>query len=606
MTLVHLPYARQRTTPEYVVALFRERQKTLGPQHEAMRQIRALYQGEIAVPLPEMRREEKTSIVNLAKQGINQMGMRAASVMPNMEFPPINTGRQEDAVKNAQKRRKINMSWWNDEGMNLKMRQRGRWLFAYAHAPVMICPNYELGRPMWRPVSPIDTFAAHQSTFDDMVPSDCIIAVTNSVGWCKLMWPNTAHLLRDFKDDQLVEILHYIDSEEYHTVVTPKLVMQEVRAAQWHSNKAMTAMTLDWVPNLTGRPWVVIPRSISLEDPISTYSGMVGMYEAQAELDALAKIARRKGVFAEEWLVSSDNNVAEVVVPADPYNGIVGQVRGGNLIRLAPEPLYSTDTGIDRYERGQRVEANLPSDFGGESSTNVRTGARANALIQSAVDPVLQETHELFAKSLEYENTIAIAIDKAYWSGRSKTIYLGHEAVTYDPGKVWETDRHRVTYSMAGADMNQMTIVPLQMVGAGVMSRETAMSYHPLIQDVNKEKDRIVLDSLEQAVLQGVQTLIGTPGGMPITDVVEIMRMIKDDDFDFVEAMAEMQEIAQERQAAQAETMAQGQPGLNMPGQGAESPLSIPPAGDSMANLRNILGNVRMQQMTTPQEEGMM
>jgi hypothetical protein len=333
---------------------------------------------------------------------------------------------------------------------------------------------------------------------------------------------------------------------------------------------------------------------------------MVGMYEAQAELDALAKIARRKGVFAEEWLVASDNNVAEIVVPADPYNGVVGQVRGGNLVRLAPEPLYATDTGIDRYERNSRVEAGLPSDYGGESSTNVRTGARANALIQSAVDPILQETHELFARSLQEENYIAIAIDKAYWSGRTKTVYLGHEAVTYDPAKIWETDRHKVDYSLAGADMNQMTIVPLQMVGAGVMSRRTAMSMHPLIKDVDRELDGVVLDQLEAAVLAGVQQLISTPGGMPITDVVEIMRMIRNGEFDLVDAMAEMQEIAQERQAAMAEQQAQAMPGLNMPGQGAEQPLAIPPAGDAMSNLRNILGNVRMQQMTTPAEEGTM
>jgi hypothetical protein len=144
------------------------------------------------------------------------------------------------------------------------------------------------------------------------------------------------------------------------------------------------------------------------------------------------------------------------------------------------------------------------------------------------------------------------------------------------------------------------------MVGAGVMSRRTAMSMHPLIKDVDRELDGVVLDQLEAAVLAGVQQLISTPGGMPITDVVEIMRMIRNGEFDLVDAMAEMQEIAQERQAAMAEQQAQAMPGLNMPGQGAEQPLAIPPAGDAMSNLRNILGNVRMQQMTTPAEEGTM
>lgn len=606
MTMVHVPRAAyERKSAEDIVALFRDRQKSGGPQREQQRMILNLYQGDIAVPLPEMRREEKPSVVNLAKQGINQMGMRAASVMPNLIFPPINTGRSEDAEKNANKRRKINMSWWDDVGMNLKMRQRGRWLFGYAHAPVMVCPDLKAGRPTWRPVSPIDCYPAHVGAFDDMVPCDAIIAATHSVGYAKMMWPQAEMVLRELKDDALCEILHYIDCNEYHTVVTPKLLMEEVRGGNWSGTRAMRATTLDWHPNLTGRPWVVIPRGIGLEGAISNYQGMVGMYEAQAELDALSKIARRKGVFWEEWLVAQDSTtVPSILVRANPYDGTVGVVQGGRLERLSPEVQYSTDSGVDRYERNMRVELGLPSDMGGESSTNVRTGARANALIQSAVDPILQETHEIFAKSLEYENEIAIAIDKAYWSGRSKTIYLGSEAVTYDPAKVWETDRHTVDYSLAGADMNQMTIVPLQMVGAGIMSRRTAMGYHPLIKDVDRELDGVVLDQLEQAALQGIQQLIATPGGMPLTDVIEAMRMIKSGEADLVEAIAEIQAQAQERQAAQAETMAQGQPGINMPGQGAEQPLAIPPAGDAMGNLKNILGNLRMQQMTTPAERG--
>jgi len=605
MTLVHLPQqAYSRKSPEDIVSLFRDRQKSKGPQHEQMRDILNLYSGDIAVPLPEMRRNEQTSIVNLAKQGINQMGMRAASVMPNIICPPIAEGRVADAEANATKRRRALMGWWDEVGMQIKMRQRGRWLFAYAHAPVLVCPDMKAGRPTWRPMSPINTFPSHFSAFDDMVPSDCIIASIHTVSWCKLQWPNAEAACRGMKDDQQVEILHYVDAFEYHIVITPKLLLEEVRAENF-TGRALRATTLDWQPNLTGRPWVVIPRSISLENPVSTYSGMIGMYEAAAELDALSKIARRKGVFWEEWLVSNElNGTPEIVVRADPYNGTVGVVRGGSLERMSPEVQYSSDAGVDRYERNMRVEANLPSDFGGESSTNVRTGARANALIQSAIDPVLQETHELFAQSLEQEDHIAIAIDKAYWSGSSKTIWIGNESMKYDPGRIWETDRHTVDYSLAGADINQMTIVPLQMVGAGVMSRRTAMGYHPLIKDVDKELDQVVLDQLEAAALSGIQQLIATPGGMPLTDVIEVMSMIKSGEADLIEAVAIIQQEAQERQAAQAEQMAQSMPGVNMPGQGAEQPLAIPAAGDAMGNLKNILGNLRMQQMTTGPERG--
>jgi hypothetical protein len=608
MTLV--PYrsevvARPRRSAEDVVKLFRDRQKSAGPRREAMRDMLNLYEGEIAVPLPEMRREERPSIVNLAKQGINQMGMRAASVMPNIICPPINTGRSEDAEKNAAKRRKTLMAWWDEVGMQIKLRQRGRWLFAYAHAPVMICPDFKAGRPTWRPVSPMDTYPSHLGAFDDMVPSDCIIAALHAVGWCRQQWPEASYVLQGLKDDALCEILHFIDDYEYHTVVTPKLIIEEIQSGMYASGRSLRAATLDWHPNLTGRPWVVIPRSISLENPLSTYQGLIGMYEAQAELDALGKIARRKGVFAEEWLVSNEpNGIAQIVTPADAFAGIVGQVSGGSIVRLAPESQYSTDTGVDRYERNMRIEAGLPSDFGGESSTNVRTGARANALIQNAIDPVLQETHELFSKSLEAEDCIAIAIDKAYWSGQTKTVWLGSEAVSYDPGKVWETDRHLVDYSMAGADLNQLTIVPLQLVGAGAMSLRTMMGLHPLIKDVDKEMDMVTVDKIDQAILASLQTLLTTPGAIPMSDVMKVRNMILRGDADLGEAWEQVQQEAQERQARLAETQAQAMPGMEMQGQGAEQPLGPGPQQDPIANLRNDLGNLRMINMTTPQERG--
>lgn len=606
MTLVHMPgLGYERKTAEEVVQLFRERQKAKGPQHEQMRDMLHLYNGDIAVPLPEIRRNEKSSIVNLTKQGVNQMAMRAASVMPNIICPPVPHGRTTDADANAKKRQRVMLSWWDEVGMQLKLRQRGRWLFAYAHSPVFVYPDFKEGRPNWRPVSPVNTFPSHFCAFDDMVPTDCIIASINSVGYCIDNWPHSSRILSDMKRDQLVEILHYVDAQEWHVVVTPRMMLEEVRANSFASNRALRATTLDWHPNLTGRPWVVIPRSISLEDPVSTYAGVLGMYEAAAELDALSKIARRKGVFWEEWLVANEQNgIPEIVTRADPYNGQVGVVRGGSLIRMSPEVQYSSDAGVDRYERNMRVEANIPSDFGGEASSNVRTGARADALIQSAVEPALQETHEILAASLEHENYIGIGIDKSYWSGTKKTVFFGAEAWEYDPGKVWETDKHKVDYSLAGADVNQLTIVPLQMVGAGILSRRTAMGMHPYVKDVDLELDLVTLDHLQDAALQNVQTLVSQPGGMPFTDLMEIMRMIRDGEADLIDAVAEMQRRAQERQAQQAQTMAQGQPGLNLPGQGAEQPLAIPPAGDAMGNLKNIFGNLRMQQMTTGPERG--
>jgi dihydrolipoamide dehydrogenase len=73
----------------------------VGPQREQMRDILNLYQGDIAVPLPEMRRDEKAAVVNLAKQGINfrlgskVTGAKAAKSRVDLTVEPAAGGAAE-------------------------------------------------------------------------------------------------------------------------------------------------------------------------------------------------------------------------------------------------------------------------------------------------------------------------------------------------------------------------------------------------------------------------------------------------------------------------------------------------------------------------------
>lgn len=597
-------------TAEEIVHLFRRRQERTGTEREEMRRIANLYAGDIVVPLPELRKDEKPAVVNIARQGINQMGMRVASVLPNIVCPPVAHGRRADAEARATTRRGILSGWWAETDMQLMLRKRGRHLFGYAHSCVMIKPCVEEGRPKWHVVSPLDCWPSQPSSTDSdvYVPRDNIIASTHSKETVMAWWPHVDYQLARMRDGDLVEVLYYVDSNEIVAVATPCLLANqmasEIVSGSWgYSGSTIQAVELERQPNFAGRPLTVMARQISLERPIGLYNGILGMYEAQAELEALSRHARRRGVFWEEWLVSRDENTTpSIEVEADAFTGQVGVVKGGMITKIAPESQYATDTGVDRMERAQRVEAGLPADFGGEAGSNIRTGARASTLVANAVDPVLQEAHEVFAKSLRLENEIAIAIDKGHWSGRTKTVWLGHKEITYRPETVWETDRHFVDYTLAGADLNQMTIVPLQLMGAGVMSRKSAMAMHPLIKDVEQEYQTIAVERVQEAVFAGVQQLLTTPGGMPITDAVRLQELLEQG-AGIVVAFKTVQEEAQKRQAELAQQQSQTQPGINMPGQGAEQP-GMPPAQDPLGALRQQLGNLRMINMTTPQERG--
>ena len=69
-------------SPEEIVGLLTERESTLEPGFARMRRVRAAYDGDIVVPLPELDQHEQVSVANLLAQGLDQTAMRVASVLP--------------------------------------------------------------------------------------------------------------------------------------------------------------------------------------------------------------------------------------------------------------------------------------------------------------------------------------------------------------------------------------------------------------------------------------------------------------------------------------------------------------------------------------------
>ena len=76
-------------SPEEIVGLLRERESNLEPSLARMRRVRAAYDGDIVVPLPELDDHEQVAVANLLAQGLDQTAMRIASVMPDVVMPPV-------------------------------------------------------------------------------------------------------------------------------------------------------------------------------------------------------------------------------------------------------------------------------------------------------------------------------------------------------------------------------------------------------------------------------------------------------------------------------------------------------------------------------------
>ena len=75
-------------TPADILALYQERKKFYDPLHQGMAEIAAIYDGDAQVALPDLGRDEPSSVPNLLAQGVDQMAGRIASVVPRSPSPP--------------------------------------------------------------------------------------------------------------------------------------------------------------------------------------------------------------------------------------------------------------------------------------------------------------------------------------------------------------------------------------------------------------------------------------------------------------------------------------------------------------------------------------
>jgi len=251
---------------------------------------------------------------------------------------------------------------------------------------------------------------------------------------------------------------------------------------------------------------------------------------------------------------------------------------------------------LDRLERQERLEGAIPAEFGGESSTNVRTGRRGENILSATVDFRVQEAQEIFASSLLEEDKTAIAIDKAYFGSTTKSFFIPGRATVgkedYKPAKLWETDFHYVSYSAAGSDVNNLIIGLGQRLGTGMMSKESAREADPLIDDPEMEHDRITAEGVEAALLASVQQQAADPQGpYQPADLASIVKKVMVENKPLFKAIEEVDNEARERQAQEMPVGApETMPGLALPGMGAEAPMAAPPGGGGIEQLLAQLG----------------
>jgi hypothetical protein len=119
------------------------------------------------------------------------------------------------------------------------------------------------------------------------------------------------------------------------------------------------------------------------------------------------------------------------------------------------------------------------------------------------------------------------------------------------------------------------------------MSKESAREADPLITDPELERDRIVSEGIESALLSSIQAQAADPNGpYQPDDLAYIAEQVSSNKLSLYEAIMAAQKRAQQRQAEAVPMQPDGMmppeamPGLSPPGMGMEQPVAGPaPAG---------------------------
>jgi|TARA_R100000093_G_scaffold48577_1_gene25046 hypothetical protein len=581
-------------SPEEIVGLLRERESNLEPSFARMRRVRAAYDGDIVVPLPELDDNEQVAVANLLAQGLDQTAMRIASVMPDVVMPPTKDD-QKQAEKRASTRRRAVLGWWQHNRMDIKLSKRARHMLGYASSPVSLRYDPKSGLPEWTVRDPLTTFPAPMFGPDDMAPYDTIFTYERTFSWLLDNYPEGAEKVRhqDVQGSDLYQLVEYCDPEETVLVV----VGRDPRAqSAWrrHADYSPPLAELERTVNRTGVCPVVVAGRVNLDQPQGQFDQMLGMYQMQAKLMALEVLAVQKGIFPDTWLVANPGETPQIVNTANGLTGEVGVLKGGTLRDSVVNPGFMTNPTIDRLERAQRLTAGIPSEFGGESGSNIRTGRRGEAVLSAVVDFPVQEARRMLAASLEEENKRAIALMKTYAGNKSQSFYVTMKGakgvVDYTPNKDFDTDDNRVMFSHPGADMNDLVIGAGQRIGMGTMSKRSFMQIDPMVDDAEHEHDAVISESLEQALLASLQTQ-ASQGALPPNDLARIADLVRTDRAELADAVQKVQEEAQKRQASEVPPGSpELMPGIAQPGTGAEAQPAQ--AAGGRPSLRDLLAQV--------------
>lgn len=542
-----------------------------GPILQKMRDILMRYEGDYVIPMVDVENEPRMPQLTpaLVGEAIDQVAMRATSVTPRIVCPPLDP-RKDTGVRSRQfatMRGQIITATLERSRWNLGRRRYYRHLSAYHTASMCVAPDMINSMPRLEVRDPLSTFVEPTSNESLLDPNYVAFVNRHSGQHIRDRYPKAraenGGPITDRHTNELWDVVEWYDRDE---IVYGLIGPCEDYGSHVNTQRlayGSPSMELVRLPNRAGMVPAVVPHNVSLGRISSRIGAMLGNTDLQAKLMALNIIAQEKAIFPDVYVLGRQGLEPQLTSGEwkDGRTGDINMVMDAEAIgvlRTTPDP--TTGQTIDRLERNFRTSTGLVPQLGGETYGALRTGRGIDALAGMALDPRVQELHEVTEAYQSSMHKAILATYKGYWGSKSYSMYTGQAnsrlLVEFTPDVHIESLENSVSYLVAGADAVQLTQILGSLYGAKAISRRSFRDGHPYIANADLEDAAVREEELEEALMQSViQQVVG--GQLPPI-VLTMVRDVLANGKDIFEAMKVVDEKLRERQSTPPEAVPEG------------------------------------------------
>ena len=552
--------------------LFRRR----SPVIKKMEEVNQSYNGDVIVPNPDVANEPDMPNLtpSLVTDVVDGLAMRAASVHP-MTFcaavdPYKETGRR--SVGYAKDRSRVLSATYQESKWKVGRRRAFRHLNAYETMSLFIEPDFRDGMPKLRVRDPLRTYPEEQALENSEPPSYVAFITRYSGDYLRARFPQVqaerGGPITDRETHELWDVFEWVDHDQISFGLLGPRLMDGYHIAQGYDMFAGPWMPLGRpMRNRAGRCLAITPQAVTLHSIGNRLNALLENAKWQNKLMALDILAQEKAIFPDMFVLG-DGGMSPRLQGGQWFDGREGKMNVVESARtigtLSQQPDQRTSQSIDRLERNFRVSAGLSPMMGGETpGAALRTGRALGQMAEIAIDPRIQELHEVDEVWMPHVNEAILEAYKGWWGSKEFHFISGWDGdkgeVKFKPEELIETTKNTVTYAIPGADIMQATQVLGSLHGAEMISTETAQRMHPWIRDPYKEITVINDEKLEKAAIDGMMQQV-LSGQMPMSVFAKIREKMRDGDMDVFKAtIAVDEEIREQQMAAEEAALAQQQ-----------------------------------------------